>query len=390
LEWGSKFDAKKQHLNVHPLIANFVGTYGEKVFYTQYDPENPPKTAIDPRGWEQVSDIIYDNKGVLARELIQNKVGNEITASLIEFAQKAPITVQDVIAGNYTYSEIPTKFDAKYALALSLRYAKNDEVAIVRDFIQQRLNYFGGIGFGIYTQNKDGKLKLIEFTTDNEYEFMIKDLKPKNFYFCGDSCQSIYSFKGSNYHHFMRLVRDPSVTVFNLTYNYRCGADIIDYADTILASVTDIYKVPNVCMTARRGYVEVNQFEIHKILQELEMGEEYRSWFILCRTNKEVDDMIKVLEKNDIPCDTFKKADLDLSQLQERMKENTVKVLTIHTSKGLENDNVMVIGAHRWNDEEKRISYVAATRARNSLFWFIPKKAAAPRKKKENLSYMEF
>jgi len=225
---------------------------------------------------------------------------------------------------------------------------------------------------------------------DNEYEFMIKDLKPKNFYFCGDSCQSIYSFKGSNYHHFMRLVRDPSVTVFNLTYNYRCGADIIDYADTILASVTDIYKVPNVCMTARRGYVEVNQFEIHKILQELEMGEEYRSWFILCRTNKEVDDMIKVLEKNDIPCDTFKKADLDLSQLQERMKENTVKVLTIHTSKGLENDNVMVIGAHRWNDEEKRISYVAATRARNSLFWFIPKKAAAPRKKKENLSYMEF
>ena len=139
LEWGSKFDAKKQHLNVHPLIANFVGTYGEKVFYTQYDPENPPKTAIDPRGWEQVSDIIYDNKGVLARELIQNKVGNEITASLLEFAQKAPITVQDVIAGNYTYSEIPTKFDAKYALALSLRYAKNDEVAIVRDFIQQRL-----------------------------------------------------------------------------------------------------------------------------------------------------------------------------------------------------------------------------------------------------------
>ena len=224
---------------------------------------------------------------------------------------------------------------------------------------------------------------------DNEYDFMIKDLKPENFYFCGDSCQSIYSFKGSNYLHFMRLVRDPSVTVFNLTYNYRCGAEIIDYADTVLASVEDIYKVPNICKSGRRGYVEVNNFEVHKILEELSYNNEYGSWFILCRTNKEVDDIITVLEKNEIPCDTFKKADLDLSQLQERMKENTVKVLTIHTSKGLENDNVMVIGAHRWNDEEKRISYVAATRAKRNLFWFIPK-TNMTRQKKKKLTYMEF
>ena len=224
--------------------------------------------------------------------------------------------------------------------------------------------------------------------SENEYYFIMDDLKPENFYAVGDSCQSIYSFRGCNYEYFMRLIRDPSVSVFNLTYNYRCGSEIIDYADTILTTVDDVYKIKNVSKSGRRGYVEVNNFEIAKILEELSYDTRYGKWFILCRTNKEVDDMMKVLEKNNIPCETFKKADLDLSQLQERMEANTVKILTIHTSKGLENDNVMVIGAHRWNDEEKRISYVAATRARANLFWFIPKKTTYIKKKK--LTYMDF
>ena len=51
------------------------------------------------------------------------------------------------------------------------------------------------------------------------------------------------------------------------------------------------------------------------------------------------------------------------------MKENTVKVLTIHTAKGLEMNNVLVIGAKFFNVEERCISYVAATRAKNLLVW---------------------
>ena len=59
------------------------------------------------------------------------------------------------------------------------------------------------------------------------------------------------------------------------------------------------------------------------------------------------------------------------------MKENTVKLLTIHTSKGLEADNVIVIGAKFYNVEERCVSYVAATRARNRLIW-----TKAPNKRK--------
>jgi superfamily I DNA/RNA helicase len=51
------------------------------------------------------------------------------------------------------------------------------------------------------------------------------------------------------------------------------------------------------------------------------------------------------------------------------MKANTVKVLTIHSAKGLEANNVIVIGSRFYNLEERCISYVAATRARNRLIW---------------------
>ena len=51
------------------------------------------------------------------------------------------------------------------------------------------------------------------------------------------------------------------------------------------------------------------------------------------------------------------------------MKDNRVKVLTIHSSKGLENKNVIVTGALLYSEEERKIAYVAATRAENALYW---------------------
>ena len=56
---------------------------------------------------------------------------------------------------------------------------------------------------------------------------------------------------------------------------------------------------------------------------------------------------------------------------KKKMTSDTVKVLTVHSAKGLEADNVIVIGVSKWsqNPEERRVAYVAATRARNKLIW---------------------
>jgi len=138
LEWGNQASKKnKDRQKIHPLIASFVSTYGEKVFYSAYDSENPPKFAIDPRGWEQVSDIIYDNNGVLARELIVNKVGEQIASSLIEYAQTPQITLEDILNDNYFPEDLPRKFDARYALALSLRSVTMEQITTVRKFVKR-------------------------------------------------------------------------------------------------------------------------------------------------------------------------------------------------------------------------------------------------------------
>ena len=46
---------------------------------------------------------------------------------------------------------------------------------------------------------------------------------------------SIYGFKGSNYEYFIGLTYDPTVKVFKLNSNYRCGEDIIDFGEAFLS-----------------------------------------------------------------------------------------------------------------------------------------------------------
>ena len=140
LEWGSQPHSENPERNkIHPIVSAFVASFGNDVLYSEYDPENPPKYAIDPRAWEQVSDIIYDNKGTIARELLVNKLGDEVAASFIEFAKMPPITLQDILKGEYLEEEIPSSFDEQYALMLSLSRCSEEYVEIVKEFIWKYL-----------------------------------------------------------------------------------------------------------------------------------------------------------------------------------------------------------------------------------------------------------
>ncbi len=122
---------------------------------------------------------------------------------------------------------------------------------------------------------------------------------------------------------------------------------------------------------------------IKYIKNSITEGKKYKDWFVLGRSNAQVEEMFNALSAHDIPCDTFKKADLTNEQLSDKMNTNTVKVLTIHSSKGLENDCVAVRGGVFWKPEERRVCYVAATRAKHMLLWFVqPKKK---KKKKQDV-----
>ena len=216
---------------------------------------------------------------------------------------------------------------------------------------------------------------------DVEFDFIINTLHAQNLYFVGDSCQSIYGFKGGNFHHFLNFLEEPTTEVYELTTNYRNPRKILAFANTFLKGMGDVYRVESHTSRDWDGEVYAEPYSMKRIVSLIEDDGNYKDWFVLARKNSEVREVIDALERAKIPCGTFKKAEKTFEELKQEMQENKVKVLTIHSAKGLEADNVIVIGAKKFNSEEKRICYVAATRARERLYWMTenPVKKEYPR-----------
>ena len=103
--------------------------------------------------------------------------------------------------------------------------------------------------------------------------------------------------------------------------------------------------------------------------EEMSWTKNWVGWVVLCRANSEVEAVEAYLTKQNIPNVIVKRGDLDLEHMGSLLEENRVKIMTIHASKGLEFDHVVVMGAKTFNQEERRICYVAATRAMKSLYW---------------------
>jgi hypothetical protein len=127
-----------------------------RVFYTPYDNDNPPKHVLDPRGWEQTSDIIYSNNGELRLELLANKVGSNIAQNILAFAKQPVITVEDIVSGEIDASAIPKAYDAKYSMAMRLRNATEEELAPVRAFVKE---FLGDEMLSVYDATWVGKDK---------------------------------------------------------------------------------------------------------------------------------------------------------------------------------------------------------------------------------------
>ena len=219
-------------------------------------------------------------------------------------------------------------------------------------------------------------------STDMQFEFIFDIIKPQNWMVFADWRQSIYRWNYADPDYLIDLSHQFDVTVYELDENYRNAPEILDFARGLIGTVGYNYRDNSIAMREKGGSVavgiEYNPQSIARTFSEMD-EEKLGSWFVLTRTNAQLEEVAAELKKRGVPYDTFKRAELDNKELNRRMKNNTVKVLTIHTAKGLEADNVLVIGTHSYNTEEKCISYVAATRARNRLVWT---KAAMKKKPK--------
>lgn len=176
----------------------------------------------------------------------------------------------------------------------------------------------------------------------------------------------IYQFRGASMKALLHIYNNPEFKKYYLLNNYRNTPQIIDFAENFLKNSKKLSPAP---IPMKSDGEEVVNCSFYEALEDLECSENWGSWFILCRTNGQVQAAQELLRKKDIPFISFKKGDFTQEEIDELMASNRVKVLTVHSSKGLEIPNVIVTGGLTFSEEEKNICYVAATRAMNKLYW---------------------
>lgn len=201
---------------------------------------------------------------------------------------------------------------------------------------------------------------------DYEFHFIMK-LPYDNIFLGGDADQCIYQFKGAKPQLFNNYCLSSSTTTYTLTHNYRCGQNIIEFAEYFMLNMPNRIPIQVTGNLIDRGWV--SRVDFNDALFELYNNRDYGKWFILTRTNAELEEAGRQLKSFNIPYTSFKQGDFTNEEIEKFLKNDEVKLLTIHSAKGLEMDNVIVIGARNWNGEEKCIEYVAATRAKRKLFW---------------------
>lgn len=225
-------------------------------------------------------------------------------------------------------------------------------------------------------------------STRAQFEFF-ELIHPKNFMYCGDIKQSIYLWNGSDPDYLIDLAQNPEVTVYSMHENFRNLPDILRFAKKFLYRLGPNYEDDSIAMREPiDGYnyhvLEANYTPSEAVESLLRNNDrlkgDWRDWFVLCRTNADVELFKTLFEQRGIPVDTFKQADLTNSQIEAKMNENTIKVLTVHSAKGLAAPYVLSYNIRAYNDEEARLCYVAATRARDCLLWA----KMPPKKKKRN------
>jgi len=219
-------------------------------------------------------------------------------------------------------------------------------------------------------------------TGEKELRFIFDLLDPEHYFCCLDFNQSIYAFRGARPDLLKKYLKKEA-KFYSLNENYRNGRNILKYAKDLLnkSGAVDNSIAKRDC----GGSVYEGVYNLDVLVDWIESIDAYNDWVILCRTNSEISEIQRDLEKCGIPTMTFKQGDITKSELDKMLKENKVKVLTVHSSKGLAWNNVVVYGmANVWHgknddpNEYSRLQYVAATRAKNSLIWLKkPKKKSA-------------
>ena len=208
-----------------------------------------------------------------------------------------------------------------------------------------------------------------------QFEFY-EMIHPDNYMYFYDVRQTLFRWRDADPDYLIAKEYENDVTVFYMQQNFRNYADILRFAKKFLYRLGPEYEDGSIAIRQSDGrpHVLEGNYTPSEAVQTLIMasdrlGAEWGDWFVLCRTNDDIELFKTLFAKQNIPIDTFKQSELTNSQIEDRLKANTVKILTVHSAKGLENKYVLSYNVRAYNDDEAKVCYVSATRAKDFLIW---------------------
>lgn len=175
----------------------------------------------------------------------------------------------------------------------------------------------------------------------------------------GDDCQSIYRFRGARYEYIVNAGKFfPDAAIHKLTINYRSRSEIVDLSNRFIKHNRFRTAKKIVSASGKGGIIRYHESKditdepdiINSILSGHAPGP---TCALLCRNNWQIDRITHGLNQHG----------------------HELSVLTMHSSKGLEFDVVIIAGVadsvipdrDSHIEDERRLFYVALTRAKIEL-----------------------
>ena len=146
--------------------------------------------------------------------------------------------------------------------------------------------------------------------TDKIQIAFLNSFPDTNFYFCGDTLQNLYSFRGTSNEYIKALANSDSWEKIRLFTNYRSTNQICEYANKFSVKYADPSyriemhgtrdgdKVHKRFIDKPVGYAPINPKSLDNVLQELPILTGTSA--ILCRTNKEVSAVVSYLKEHNV------------------------------------------------------------------------------------------
>ena len=198
----------------------------------------------------------------------------------------------------------------------------------------------------------------------------------KNIFLVGDDLQNIYSFRGSNNNIILDINKYfEKIKLESMIINYRSSPEIIDLANAIQKKNKKNFKKEMITYSEKNIKPKLLVFDnlskeinyiVTSINTDLKRGFKRKQIAVLCRTNMPLYFLEEHLQKCKIKNKLL---------TSENYLSNCISLSTIHSAKGLEWDKVYLIGMNESYfpnpkcdiEEERRLFYVAVTRAKNNL-----------------------